>query len=79
MDLSEYSTEMQSLAIASAMEEVYRLRNTITVIPEAWEFLPQARNTPVKMAGRGADPKGPRRTTHVARLPGHHRRGQARN
>jgi hypothetical protein len=58
MDLSDYSTEMQSLAIASAMEEVYRLRNVITVIPEAWEFLPQARNTPVKLAGESLIRKG---------------------
>lgn len=58
MDLSEYSTEMQSLAIASTMEEVYRRRNVITVIPEAWEFLPQARNTPVKMAGEALIRKG---------------------
>jgi hypothetical protein len=58
MDLSEYSTEMQSLAIASAMEEIYRRRNVITVIPEAWEFLPQSRNTPVKMAGEALIRKG---------------------
>jgi hypothetical protein len=58
MDLSEYSTEMQSLAIASAMEEVYRRQNVITVIPEAWEFLPQSRNTPVKMAGEALIRKG---------------------
>jgi hypothetical protein len=58
MDLSEYSTEMQSLAIASTMEEVYRLRYVITVIPEAWEFLPQSRNTPVKMAGEALIRKG---------------------
>jgi len=58
MNLSEYSTEMQSLAIASAMEEVYRLRDVITVIPEAWEFLPQGRNTPVKMAGEALIRKG---------------------
>lgn len=58
MDLAEYSTEMQSLAIASAMEEVYRMRGVITVIPEAWEFLPQSRNTPVKMAGEALIRKG---------------------
>lgn len=58
MDLSEYSTEMQSLAIASAMEEVYLRRNIITVIPEAWEFLPQGRNTPVKVAGESLIRKG---------------------
>lgn len=58
MDLSEYSTEMQSLAIASAMEEIYRRRDVITVIPEAWEFLPQSRNTPVKMAGESLIRKG---------------------
>ncbi|HEY1800045.1 MAG TPA: hypothetical protein VGG46_03840 [Terriglobales bacterium] len=58
MDLSEYSAEMQSLAIASAMEEVYLRRNVITVIPEAWEFLPQGRNTPVKVAGESLIRKG---------------------
>lgn len=58
MDLSDYSTEMQSLAIASAMEEVYRRRDVITVIPEAWEFLPQSRNTPVKVAGEALIRKG---------------------
>lgn len=58
MDLSEYSTEMQSLSIASSMEEIYRRRNVITVIPEAWEFLPQARNTPVKLAGEALIRKG---------------------
>ena len=58
MELSEYSTEMQSLAIASAMEEVYRRRDVVTVIPEAWEFLPQGRNTPVKMAGEALIRKG---------------------
>lgn len=58
MDLSEYSTEMQSLSIASTMEEVYRRHGVITVIPEAWEFLPQARNTPVKMAGEALIRKG---------------------
>ncbi len=58
MDLSEYSAEMQSLAIASAMEEVYMRRNVITVIPEAWEFLPQGKNTPVKVAGESLIRKG---------------------
>jgi hypothetical protein len=40
------------------MEEVYRMRGVITVIPEAWEFMPQSRNTPVKLAGEALVRKG---------------------
>jgi hypothetical protein len=51
MDLVEYSMEMQSLVIGSVLEAVYkRMRDTTVIIPEAWEFCPQTRNTPVKLA-----------------------------
>ncbi len=51
MDLSGFRLEMQSLIIRSAIEWVYeREENTIVIIPEAWEFIPQQRGSPVKLA-----------------------------
>jgi uncharacterized coiled-coil protein SlyX len=50
MDLTEMSVELQSLVIRSTMEHVIsELRDVIVIIPEAWEHLPQGRNTPVKL------------------------------
>jgi len=51
MDLSAYSTQMQQLVIASSLQHVYEHEEgVVTVIPEAWEFIPQQRNSPVKLA-----------------------------
>lgn len=51
MDLSGFSLEMQSLIIRSALEWVYeREQHTLVVIPEAWEYIPQNRGSPVKLA-----------------------------
>jgi hypothetical protein len=51
MDLSEFRLEMQSLIIRSAIEWVYeREDNTVVIIPEAWEFIPQMRGSPVKLS-----------------------------
>lgn len=58
MDLTEYSMEMQSLCIASTFERVYKMRGVISVIPEAWEFIPQGKNTPVKVAAISLVRKG---------------------
>ncbi|HZW97199.1 MAG TPA: hypothetical protein VFF64_29920, partial [Candidatus Eremiobacteraceae bacterium] len=58
MDLTEYSIEMQSLCIASTFEKVYKMRGIISVIPEAWEFIPQGKNTPVKVAAVSLVRKG---------------------
>jgi hypothetical protein len=58
MDLTEYSLEMQSLCIASSFEKVYKMRGVISVIPEAWEFIPQGKNTPVKVAAVSLVRKG---------------------
>ncbi|MBN1683086.1 ATP-binding protein [Candidatus Bathyarchaeota archaeon] len=50
MDLTLMSVELQSLVIQSTMEYVInKLQDTIIIIPEAWEHLPQGRNTPVKL------------------------------
>lgn len=51
MDLSEYATQTQALVMRSVLEWVYRNeKNTIVIIPEAWEFVPQGKNSPVRMA-----------------------------
>jgi hypothetical protein len=51
IDVAEYSSEVQALVIRSVIESVYkRERDTIVLIPEAWEFVPQKRNSPVKLA-----------------------------
>lgn len=49
MDLALYSTELQALVIRSVLEHVYEHEEgVVTVIPEAWEFLPEGRGSPVK-------------------------------
>lgn len=54
VDLSDrrtFPSELQSLVMRSVIEWVYENANgTITIIPEAWEFLPQQRGSPVKLA-----------------------------
>lgn len=59
MDLSEYSTELQQLVIRSVLEWVYeREKNTVVIIPEAWEFIPQNRRSPVLLAAEELIRKG---------------------
>lgn len=49
MDLSSFATPMQMLFVQSALDWVNeRCRNTIVVIPEAWEFIPEGKGSPVK-------------------------------
>lgn len=51
MDLSGYTTELQSLVIRSVLEWVYdHGRDVLVIIPEAWEFIPQSRGSPVLLA-----------------------------
>lgn len=51
MDLRGYSVELQALVIRSVMEYVYQHeRNTRVIVPEAWQFVPEGKNSPVKMA-----------------------------
>ncbi|PSH05161.1 MAG: hypothetical protein CXZ00_03115 [Acidobacteria bacterium] len=51
VDVSQYSTHLQGLVIRSVLEWVYeREKDVITLIPEAWEFVPQRHNSPVKDA-----------------------------
>lgn len=49
MDVSEFSTPMQMLFVQSAIDWVNeRESNTVIVIPEAWEFIPEGKGSPVK-------------------------------
>jgi hypothetical protein len=53
MDLRGYPDELQMLIISSSMRWVHEEENeVITVLPEAWKFAPQGRNTPVKLEVR---------------------------
>lgn len=62
VDLSSRDTfppELQSLVMRSVIEWIYeRADETITIIPEAWEFLPQGRGSPVKLAAAELIRKG---------------------
>lgn len=59
MDLSGYSMEMQALVIRSVIEWVYeKAEDTLVVIPEAWEFIPQNRGSPVLLACESLIRKG---------------------
>lgn len=49
IDLLAYPAELQSLVIASTIRLIHRtMHNTTTIIPEAWKFCPQKKNSPVK-------------------------------
>ncbi len=54
LDLSDrdrFPPELQALVMRSVLEWVYEHADgAITIIPEAWEFLPQGRGSPVKLS-----------------------------
>jgi hypothetical protein len=51
MDLTAYPLELQMLVISSTLDWIHRHANgVISIIPEAWKFIPQGRNTPVRTA-----------------------------
>lgn len=62
MDLADrerFPVELQGLVMRSALEWVYeRSDGVITIIPEAWEFLPQGRGSPVKLSAESLMRKG---------------------
>lgn len=50
MDLIQYPEELQMLVIASTLEWIHKkAEKVITIIPEAWKFIPESKNTPVKV------------------------------
>ena len=69
LDLSDRDTfppELQSLVMRSVIEWVYEhCDGTITIIPEAWEFIPQGRGSPVKLAAVELIRKGSGLRNHV--------------
>lgn len=49
MDLRDYPEELQLLVISSAVRWIHQHdKNVVTIVPEAWKFCPQGRNSPVK-------------------------------
>ena len=49
MDLERFKEETQTLVIRSVLNEVLlKEKNTIIIIPEAWRYLPEKVNSPVK-------------------------------
>ncbi len=59
MDLGDYPAELQALVIQSVLAWIYQHeRNVIAVIPEAWQFVPQGRGAPVKLAAIDLARKG---------------------
>jgi len=51
MELGHLSEQVQSLVIASCLQEIHQNRaQVITVVPEAWKYVPQSRGNPVKWA-----------------------------
>lgn len=59
MNLVAMRTEVQQLVIASCLQWIYQHEEGIvTILPEAWEFLPQGRRSPVKLAATELVRKG---------------------
>jgi hypothetical protein len=59
MDVRESSTPMQMLFVQSALDYVNEhCRDTIVVIPEAWEFIPEGKGSPVKKSATALVRKG---------------------
>jgi hypothetical protein len=59
MDLEGLSGGVQSLIIASCMEEVFqKLENVVIVVPEAPDFFPAGKGSPSKVVGRRIAKKG---------------------
>jgi hypothetical protein len=53
MDLRSYPEDLQMLIVASSLRWVHEQEHeVISILPEAWKFAPQGRNTPVKLEVR---------------------------
>jgi hypothetical protein len=59
MDLEGMRLETQQLVIGSTIEYAFqKLDNTVVIIPEAWEMMPETRMTPVKLVAEQFIRKG---------------------
>jgi hypothetical protein len=66
MDVSGFATPMQMLFIQSAIDWInLHEQDTIVVIPEAWEFVPEGMGSPVKAAATTLVRKGSGIGNHV--------------
>jgi hypothetical protein len=66
MDVSEFSTPMQMLFVQSAIDWVNEhLRDTVVVIPEAWQFIPEGKGSPVKASAVSLVRKGSGIGNHI--------------
>lgn len=66
MDVSDFATPMQMLFIQSALDWINaRCRDTTVVIPEAWEFVPQGKGSPVKKSAETLVRKGGGLGNHI--------------
>lgn len=66
MDLERFTDEVKALVLRSVIEYVLKNeRNTIVVIPEAWQFLPEARGSPAKYATEQLIRQGAARGNYV--------------
>jgi hypothetical protein len=59
MDLSGYSTPMQMLFVQSAIDWINaHEKGVVTIVPEAWEFIPEGKGSPVKASAESLVRKG---------------------
>ena len=59
MDISAFATPMQMLFVQSAIDWVNeRQADTVVIVPEAWEFIPQSKSSPVKHSAETLVRKG---------------------
>jgi hypothetical protein len=81
IDLTAYRPEVQGLVIRSVLEHVYEHEtDVVTVIPEAWQFLPEQRGSPVRLAFETLVRKGAAlRELRLARFAGSRRRLETRD
>lgn len=66
MDIAEFSRPMQMLFVQSAIDWVNeREQGTVVVIPEAWDFIPEGKGSPVKASAVALVRKGSAIGNHI--------------
>lgn len=66
MDLSGYPTPMQMLFVQSAIDWVMEHEEgVVTIVPEAWEFIPEGKGSPVKNSAVALVRKGSGIRNHI--------------
>lgn len=59
MDISSFSTPMQMLFVQSAIDWINEYaKDTVVIVPEAWEFIPEGKGSPVKFSAVALVRKG---------------------